>query len=220
VVAAVTSRPLVLVLLGRDWLPLRAAFDVIIFGLLFRTSSKLTDSLMKARGAVYRRGWRGIVFAVSVFVGAYVGQHWGLHGVAVGVLIALALNYLLTNQLCLVLTGLGWRDFAVAHVPALVLSVVGGVVAFVVDRVVATAHPAPVLHLLPVWVAAVVADLVLVRVAWRGGPLGSLAELVATLHGFLAGRPARAVARLLGPGYAPRLRRPSTRTPAPVVAAG
>jgi O-antigen/teichoic acid export membrane protein len=207
ILAAVTSKSLVLVLLGRDWLPLRAAFDVIIFGLLFRTSSKLTDSLMKARGAVYRRGWRSIVFAAMVFAGAFVGQRWGLHGVAVGVLIALGINYLLTNQLCLTLVGMRWRDFLAAHVPALILSAAAGATGFAVDRLLDLWHPGAAVRLLIVWAIGIGAILIVVRTAWRTPVLRSISALVAALHSMLFGRAAAIAARLLGPGYAPLLRR-------------
>jgi O-antigen/teichoic acid export membrane protein len=205
--AAVTSRPLVLVVLGPDWLPLRAAFDVIIFGLLFRTASKLTDALMKARGAVYRRAWRNVAFAVMVFAGAYTGHFWGLQGVAIGVLAALGLNYLLTSHLCLRLVDMTWRDFLAAHLPALLLSAAAGGSGLVVDRLLRPLDLPVGLVLLSTWAVGVLSCVVLVRVAWRTRLLAPLARLVADLHSFLFGPPARAVARLLGPGYRPLLRK-------------
>ncbi len=206
VLAAVTSRDLVLTLLGRDWLPLRAAFDVIIFGLLFRTSSKLTDSVMKARAAVYRRAWRSIVFAAAVFTGAFVGQRWGLHGVAVGVLLALALNYLLTNQLCLELVGMTWRDFATAHLPSIILGVVGGGAGLVAQTLLDQVHIGVLARLIAVWLIGVVTALVVVRSAWRVGVLAPVTTLVAAMHAMLFGKAQRVAGRLLGPGYAPLLR--------------
>ena len=212
--AAVTSRDLVLVVLGPEWLPLRAAFDVIIFGLLFRTASKLTDALMKARGAVYRRAWRNIAFAVMVFVGAYAGHPWGLQGVAIGVLIALGLNYLLTSHLCLRLVDMGWGDFLRAHVPAVLLAgaaVAGG---YGMDRLLDPLGLPSGVMLLADWAAGVLCCVALVRVAWRTRLLAPLARLVADVHGFLFGAPARIAARLLGPGYRPLLRsRPDAPTP-------
>lgn len=201
VLAAVTSKPLVLVVLGKDWLPLRTAFDVIIFGLLFRTSSKLTDSVMKARGAVYRRAWRSIAFAVFVFVGAFVGKGWGLHGVAVGVLIALGLNYLLTNQLCLVLVGMSWRDFVAAHGAAAVMSVVAGGVGFGLERGLHSAGVGVGMQLLVVWLAALAVCLVVVRIAWRWRVLSPVSTLVITVHSFLSGPLRRGMSTVLGPGY-------------------
>ena len=203
--AAVSSRQLVLVLLGPDWLPLQAAFDVIIFGLLFRTASKLTDALMKARGAVYRRAWRNVLFAVMVLVGAYTGQFWGLHGVAIGVLIALAINYVITSHLCLRLVDMGWLDFLSAHIPAVILSISAAGAGLAADSLCALADVGTGLRLLATWAAGIGTCLLLVRIAWRVRPLTPIAELVVSLHGFLYGPPAKIVARILGPGYTSRL---------------
>jgi O-antigen/teichoic acid export membrane protein len=204
--AAVTSEQLVLVLLGPDWLPLRAAFDVIIFGLLFRTSSKLSDALMKARGAVYRRAWRNIAFAAMVFVGAYAGVPWGLRGVAIGVLVALCLNYLLTSHLCLRLIDMTWPDFLAAHIPALLLSAAAGGTGLVASQLLESAGQPAAIALLGAWTVGVLSCVLLVRLAWRSRLLSPLAGLVVDLHDFLFGGLARAIARLLGPGYAPLLR--------------
>lgn len=201
-VAAITSKGLVRLLLGEDWLPLRAAFDVIIFGLLFRTSSKLTDSMAKATGAVYRRAWRAIVFAVCVFTGAIVGQHWGLHGVAVGVLIALGVNYLLTCHLCLTLVDMRWRELLAAHLPAVLLSLVAGGVALGAEQGLQAVGMPSLPRLLVVWGLAVVACLVLIRLSGRSRGLRSLALLIGQLLGYLPKRAARAVRRMLGPGFA------------------
>lgn len=201
-VAAVTSKGLVRLLLGEGWLPLRAAFDVIIFGLLFRTSSKLTDSMAKATGAVYRRAWRAIVFAVCVFTGALVGQHWGLHGVAVGVLIALGINYVLTCHLCMSLVDMRWRELLMAHVPAVLLSLVAGGVALGAEQGLQAAGTPSVPRLLAVWGLAVLACLALIRLSGTARALHSLALLVGQLLGYLPKRATRPVRRMLGSGFA------------------
>ncbi len=211
--AAVTSRQLVLVVLGPEWLPLRAAFDVIIFGLLFRTASKLTDALMKARGAVYRRAWRNIAFAVMVFTGAYAGHTWGLQGVAIGVLIALGLNYVLTSHLCLRLVDMTWGDFLSAHVPALLLSAAAGGSGLAVNLLLARADPPAGIQLLCTWAVGIASCVLLVRLAWRTRLLAPVARLASDLHSFLLGPPARVVARLLGPGYGPLLREDAADKP-------
>jgi O-antigen/teichoic acid export membrane protein/capsular polysaccharide biosynthesis protein len=206
VLAAVTSKSLVLVLLGKDWLPLRAAFDIIIFGLLFRTCGKLIDALTKATGAVNRRAWRSLLFALLVFAGAFIGQRWGLHGVAIGVFAALTINYLVTSQLCLSLVEMRRRDFALAHVPGLILSVVAGAVGLLAESLLKAAGVSVFARLAIVWFVAIGSVLGVIRIAWRLSVLASIVELVASVCGFLHGKPARVVSRLLGPGYAVVLR--------------
>ncbi|MFT4084111.1 MAG: lipopolysaccharide biosynthesis protein [Nocardioides sp.] len=199
--AAVSSDALVRVLLGPEWLGLRTVFDVIIFGLLFRTTSKLADALMKARGAVYRRALRNLAFAAMVLLGAAIGQHWGLEGVGIGVLAALGLNYLYTSQLCLALIGMRWREFLAAHLPAVILATGAALVGLVAQLVLSAAGSPYLVRLLVVWLLGIATCLLLVRIAWRTRLLASVAGLVAAVHGLLSGAPARILARLLGPGY-------------------
>lgn len=218
--AAVTSRSLVLVLFGHRWIGLTAAFDVIVFGMIFRTSSKMTDALAKAAGSVFPRAWRAVAFAGFVFTGAYVGKSWGIRGVATGVLIALAANYLLTSQLCLRIVGMSWSEFAAAHAPAVLLSVVAGGVGYAVDRTLAQAGTGPLPRLAVAWSAGLSMCLLIVRIAWRTRLLDSVAAMVTAVHALLQGKMADVFAAVLGRGYRPRLRqreqRPaSDRSPAP-----
>ena len=90
-----------------------------VITLLLRTSYKLSDSISRATGAVYRRAWRQAVYAGLVLSGAWTGQHWGVIGVAVGVFAALAVNFILMAELSLRIARLSWREFWRAHVPAL-----------------------------------------------------------------------------------------------------
>ncbi len=119
IVVAMLGDETVRVLLGPSWVALEAAFSVMVFGMFFRTSYKLSDSLARgnrrgvpqgvAPGCVHGRG-RGR---------AYVGHWWGIRGVAFGVLAAVITNFLLMAHLALQLVDMSWRTFATAHVPAL-----------------------------------------------------------------------------------------------------
>ena len=106
------------VVLGPGWAAVVAPFQILAFGTSFRTSSRMSDSLARSTGAVYRRAWRQILYAVVVVVGAWVGRHWGVAGVAWGALAALALNFFLMAGLSLSLAGMTWATFWRAHIPA------------------------------------------------------------------------------------------------------
>lgn len=200
VLAAITSHMLVKIVLGPEWLPLLAAFDVIIYGLLFRTSSKLTDALQKARGAVYQRALRNLGFALMVLVGAYVGQRWGLYGVAVGVFVALALNFVWSAQLCLRLIEMTWASLLKAHFPGALLAAGAGAVGLAAQAGLASVVP-PEVRFVIVWLLGVGTCLAMVRSAWRFRLLAPLAELTMSVQQTLSGKPARLMGRLLGPGY-------------------
>ncbi|HMH83173.1 MAG TPA: lipopolysaccharide biosynthesis protein [Gemmatimonadales bacterium] len=110
------------VVLGRRWAPAVTSFQILTIGMLFRTSYKMSDSLARSTGAVYRRAWRQIFYAVLVLLGAWIGQHWGIAGVAWGALAALTVNFFLMAQLSLSVTGTTWRSFWEAHLPAVRLT--------------------------------------------------------------------------------------------------
>jgi PST family polysaccharide transporter len=211
-VAVVTSKPLVLLLLGRDWLPLRDAFDVIVFGMLFRTSVKISESLARATGAVYRRAWRTWLFTGLVVAGALAGTPWGLHGVAFGVLGALFANYLLMSHLGMTITGMSWSEFARAHVPGLIVALVAGVTAYAAKVGLHALHLGGWTQLIGIWLVAFVAAWIAVRVAPRTRGLGSLAMLCADLLSFFSGRQGRIARRLVGLHYPAE--RPKRQAPA------
>jgi PST family polysaccharide transporter len=110
------------VVLGPRWSPMIVPFQILGAGMLFRTASKLGDSLTRATGAVYRRAWRQIVYAALVVGGAIVGQRWGITGVAWFVLGALAVNFLLMAQLSLSEAAMRWSELWRAQVPAALLA--------------------------------------------------------------------------------------------------
>jgi PST family polysaccharide transporter len=122
-VVALLGPEIVLVLLGPKWAPAVVPFQLLALGLLFRTSYKLSDSVARATGAVYARAGRQGVYALAVLGGAWLGQRaGGLAGVALGVLAAITLNFVLMAALSLRLTGMRWRAFLAAHLPALALT--------------------------------------------------------------------------------------------------
>jgi PST family polysaccharide transporter len=138
VVVAVLAPELVAVAFGKRWETLVPPFQVLLLGMMFRTSSRMSESLSRATGKVYRRAWRQVLFAGLVFSGAWVGHHWGVTGVALGVLCALILNYTLMAHLSLSVVPVSWGQFLKSQLPALRLAVVAGGVTLAV--ITATRH--------------------------------------------------------------------------------
>jgi O-antigen/teichoic acid export membrane protein len=126
VVAAILAPDLVAVAFGSRWAGIVPPFQLLALGMTFRTSHRISDSLSRATGKVYRRAWRQGLYAGLVFLGALIGQLWGLTGVAVGVLCALTVNYVLMAQLSLAVTGVSWARFLLVQLPAVRLAVVMG----------------------------------------------------------------------------------------------
>jgi PST family polysaccharide transporter len=110
------------VALGPRWGMAVAPFQILGIGMLFRTSYKMSDSIARSTGAVYRRAWRQIIYAVLVVIGAWIGQRWGIVGVAWGALGALTANFVIMAALSLDVARIGWSDFWRAHLPAVLLT--------------------------------------------------------------------------------------------------
>jgi O-antigen/teichoic acid export membrane protein len=123
VLMVILSSEIVQVLLGGRWHDVAGPLRILAVGLLGRTGYKISDSLARSTGMVYRRAWRQAIYAALVVGGSLVGRHWGIEGVAWGVLGAITINYFAMAALSISSTGLPWRTFAGAHVRGLILGV-------------------------------------------------------------------------------------------------
>lgn len=133
-------------LLGGEWVAVTTPLQIFAIAILFRTSYKISDSLVRATGEVYRGAWRHGLYAIFVVVGAGLGSVWGIEGVAVGIVTAIMVQYVMMAQLCLDVTGLGIAQFLGAHLPALRLSVAITVASYAVATVLRSLGiPSPVL---------------------------------------------------------------------------
>ena len=124
------AKDIVMVLLGSNWVEVIVPLQILSASLLFRMSYKMSDSLARATGAVYRRAWRQLIYASVVLIGSYLGQFLGLYGVACGVCFALITNFVIMGQLSLQLTDLTWSDMLKAHKHGLVLGLITGLMSY------------------------------------------------------------------------------------------
>ena len=159
------------VLFGPQWTAAILPFRILALGTLFRTSYKVSDSLSRAMGAVYRRAWRQWVYAGCVIGGAWIGQHRGLAGVAIGVVIALLVNFALMAELSLRLVRMNHHSLFTAHLPALRTTALVVIPAWIV-----TAEARRVLPPLAVLVAAAASVLVTTISIYRLSPPFLLGE--------------------------------------------
>jgi PST family polysaccharide transporter len=163
VVSAIVAPELVAVAFGPRWAGLVAPFQVLALGMMFRVCYRMSDSLSRATGKVYRRAWRQGLFALLVFLGALAGQTRGVVGVATGVLIAFFLNYVSMSQLSLAITEVSWRRFFQVQLPAVRLSLVVGAASLAAVMGLRQTSLPPVVGLAAGVLAAVAAG---VAVAW------------------------------------------------------
>ena len=173
-IAFVLAPELVAVALGPKWRDTVLPLQVLAFGTLFRTSYKISDSLARAVGAVYRRAWRQWIYATLVVCGGVVGARWGITGLAAGVLVALATNFVLMAHLSLRIVNMTWGEFAAAHVPGIRTGLIVGVVAWSAASAARGLLAPPILVLLAAAgaVALVLGGLWLAAGRWLVGPDG------------------------------------------------
>jgi PST family polysaccharide transporter len=190
----------VLVVLGAEWQAVTVPFQILGVGMLFRTGCKISDALVRATGAVYSRTWRQTAYAVLVLVGAWIGQPWGVEGVALAVLATLAINCFLMAQLSLHEAAMSWSSFGAAHLPGLALAVLVGVPVGVTAEVARAWELSPWLVLLA-GLAAILPCLIVVR---------SLPGLFLGHDGQWMARKLRAF--LFGPAPNPRLTKETSMT--------
>lgn len=166
-VLIVLAPEIVYVLLGKAWMAVVPPFQVLAVALVFRTSYKMSDSLARATGAVYRRAWRQWVYAAAVFSGAWIGRFWGLSAVATGVALAILLNFLLMFHLTESIVKISWRELGIIHLRHLVVACVVSAAALAVKTALIPlgAHPIVILA-----ASLVAAGLVFLGLwfGWRG----------------------------------------------------
>jgi PST family polysaccharide transporter len=171
-VVVVLAPEIVHVLLGPNWNAAILPFQILAIGTLFRTSYKISDSLTRALGAVYQRLWPQWIYAGLVIGGAIIGQHWGIAGVAVAVLIAMVVKFLLMAHLSTRLAAMRWTDFVAAHAAGLKAALVVGIPAYATATTIRAATAVPgwaVLGMTLIVVLFVVAVMLLVNPAWLLG---------------------------------------------------
>jgi O-antigen/teichoic acid export membrane protein len=151
------------VILGPAWSAVVLPFRLFSISLLFRMSSKISDACTKAAGAVYSRALRQGAFAAMVLLGAIIGQHWGVGGVAVAVSVAMGINFLNMAALGRSVTSLSWWRLARAHAPGAMLAALIGTAAFAVAQGVRVAGLGNVPTLLATGLAAIAVAYAAVR---------------------------------------------------------
>ena len=133
-IAVVLGPDIVFVLLGSQWGGVVVPFQVLAFGMFFRTSSKVSNSLGLAKGAVSQLAGLQVVYAALVVCGAWLAHPYGVIGVALAIFGAIICQFFLFTRLSLKITALRWQDVIRQLIPAARLSMGVFVVAWLAAR--------------------------------------------------------------------------------------
>ena len=144
----VTAPEVIRVVLGSQWEDVIVPFQIMSLVLFARTGYKLSDSLAKATGAVYSRATRELLYALLVITSTWVGYHWGIFGVSVGVSLAILTNWIIGLALSCRILGLTWREIARVHRRPVTLGLItAGVTWFIRTGVAAVVSSSPIIVL-------------------------------------------------------------------------
>ena len=118
----VTAPEFIPLVLGPKWGGVVAPFRLFSISLLFRMSSRISETCVSAAGRVYSQAVFTGAYAAMVIVGAIIGQRWGVGGVAICVSFAMLFNWLSMAWLARSITALPDSRFARAHAPGAALA--------------------------------------------------------------------------------------------------
>jgi O-antigen/teichoic acid export membrane protein len=141
----VLAKPLFLVLYGQKWLSAAFPFQLLCVGGMLKLQNAYAAQVNEAVGNIWPQVRRQAIGAVLVFVGAAIGSiYGGVTGVALGVLIAIALLTVAMQDLVRKATGLSWMAMLKPQLPSIACaaSVVVVLLAaeFAFRRIVPAAH--------------------------------------------------------------------------------
>ncbi|HEY8187236.1 MAG TPA: lipopolysaccharide biosynthesis protein, partial [Pyrinomonadaceae bacterium] len=118
---AIGAPDLIVGFLGAQWTDATLPLQILCIGGVFQCTYNLGDSLARAKGAVYWKFCCHTVYALCVILASLIGTRWGITGVAVGVVIAMSVIYLLMAQLSIYLTRATWKEFFLSQVPGVII---------------------------------------------------------------------------------------------------
>lgn len=182
VVLFVLAEEVVLVGFGEQWRSVIPVVSILAFGVFFRTAYKCSDTVVRSIGAVYRYALRQALYATLVMGGAGIGALvGGILGVACGVVIAVALNYVSMTRLSSRLLGVSLFHILRAHLMGLWASVCVGLTLMLTISTIRASTQYPLIVLLEAGVVVVFVWGMSVTLAAAWVPFGCMRIL--RIHG-------------------------------------
>ena len=118
------SDELITLWLGSDYLETATILKVLFLAVLFRSLSKLGDSLLRAKDAVYQGSLFKAVYVICIACGIWFGTGYGMTGAAWGIVIATILHYVMNMHMSTRLIRLSWASLLKAWAPGILIGLV------------------------------------------------------------------------------------------------
>ena len=94
------TKEIVTLLLGSKWMDAVLPLRILFLSLPFRISVMMCDSVIRAKGKVYKAAYRKFLYTITLFLGVSIGSVWGIIGICIATSAAAIFNYF--NMLSLV----------------------------------------------------------------------------------------------------------------------
>jgi len=135
-VVFILAPEIISLLFGPGWSTAAQPLQFLSLAIMFRIGYKTSDSLSRAKGAVYRRAWRQFVFAMMMLIGSLFGaKYYGLTGVAIGTSAAVIGNYLFMTDLSCRILKISYAKILQSLYPAIFLTIASGTAGFVASNI-------------------------------------------------------------------------------------
>jgi hypothetical protein len=114
--------------------------QIVIGAVIFRTLSRLGDSLLRAKDAVFKGSWIKAVYLIIMTAGIFFTVDYGMNMVAASIVFTTFIHSLMSLHLCRQLIGVTWSQQISALVPSLILGIVSTIAAFGASFISAQLH--------------------------------------------------------------------------------
>ena len=121
--AIVLAPEIIRTLLGPNWDASIMPFQILVGFTCFRIGYKVGSNLLKGLGKVYLLSFTQFIYLVLVLIGSYWGSFYGISGVAIGVSVAILVNFIILVGLSFKYTSVSWLAFVGSFFRPLLLSV-------------------------------------------------------------------------------------------------
>ncbi len=87
------AKEIVILLLGSKWMEAVLPLRILFLSLPFRISVMMCDSVVRAKGKVYKAAYRKFLYSITLFLGVSIASVWGVIGICIATSAAAVFNY-------------------------------------------------------------------------------------------------------------------------------
>ncbi len=121
---SIFAEELVTIYLGPSYVDAGAVLQVLFIAIVFRTLTRLSDALLRAKNAVMKGSYYKAFYLLLMIVGVYVAIPYGLTAIAWSIVATTFIHYLMSIHLCHLLISSNYWIQLKALLPGLLLGII------------------------------------------------------------------------------------------------